>query len=58
MFEQRIDLINDFVCGPVMLILLLGAGCYLRVGLRGITLRNIPYGFRQLFSGRRNQGEG
>ncbi len=58
MFEQLIDLINGFVWGPVMLILLLGTGCYLTVGLRGITLRNIPYAFRQLFLGRKNQGEG
>ncbi len=58
MFEQLIDQVNSFVWGPVMLVLLLGTGCYLTVGLRGITLRNIPYAFRQLFSGRRNQGEG
>ncbi|HER34152.1 MAG TPA: sodium:alanine symporter family protein [Halothiobacillaceae bacterium] len=44
--------ISGFVWGPVMLALLLGTGVYLTVGLRGMPIRRIGYGFRQLFRGR------
>ena len=58
MFEQIIDAINGAVWGPVMLILLLGTGIYLTIGLRGMSIRRIPYAFRQLFRGRKGSGEG
>ena len=58
MFEQIIDSINGFIWGPVMLTLLLGTGIFLSIGLRGITITRIPYGFRQLFKGRQGIGEG
>jgi len=57
-FEQIIDLINSLVWGPVMLTLLLGTGVFLTIGLRGMTILRIPYGFRQLFKGRQGSGEG
>ncbi len=44
--------ISGFVWGPVMLALLLGTGIYLTAGLRGMPIRRIGYGFRQLFRGR------
>ncbi|MFP4251425.1 MAG: alanine/glycine:cation symporter family protein [Guyparkeria sp.] len=44
--------ISGFVWGPVMLALLLGTGMYLTAGLRGMPIRRIGYGFRQLFRGR------
>jgi AGCS family alanine or glycine:cation symporter len=58
MFEQAIDLVNSFVWGPVMLILLLGTGAFLTIGLKGMTITHIPYAFRQLFRGRKGSGEG
>jgi len=44
--------ISGFVWGPVMLALLLGTGVYLTAGLRGMPIRRLGYGFRQLFRGR------
>ncbi len=58
MFEQIIDTINGAVWGPVMLILLLGTGIYLTIGLKGMSITHIPYAFRQLFKGRKGDGEG
>jgi len=57
-FEQIIDSINSVVWGPMMLTLLLGTGIFLTIGLRGMTIARIPYGFRQLFKGRKGSGEG
>ena len=58
MFEQIIDTVNSFVWGPIMLTLLLGTGIFLSIGLRGMTITHIPYAFRQLFKGRRGDGDG
>ncbi|MFI9654367.1 sodium:alanine symporter family protein [Guyparkeria sp. GHLCS8-2] len=44
--------ISGFVWGPVMLALLLGTGVYLTAGLRGMPIRRMGYGFRQLVLGR------
>ena len=44
--------INDFVWGPAMLVLLMGTGLYLTVGLRFMSIRDIPKGFRLLWQGR------
>ncbi|MFQ5765168.1 MAG: alanine/glycine:cation symporter family protein [Rhodospirillales bacterium] len=45
--------LSGFIWGPVMLVLLMGVGLYLSVGLRGMTLVKIPYGFRMMWKGRR-----
>lgn len=58
MFEQFVDQVNSFVWGPVMLTLLLGTGIYLTIGLKGMTIKRIPYAFSQLFKGRKGSGEG
>lgn len=58
MFEQLVDTVNSFVWGPVMLILLLGTGVFLTIGLKGMTITRIPYAFKQLFKGRKGDGEG
>ena len=58
MFEQAVDAVNSFVWGPVMLALLLGTGVYLSIGLKGMTVRRIPYAFKQLLKGRQSSGEG
>ncbi len=56
--QSIVNTINGFVWGPVMLVLILGTGLYLTIGLRGISIRKIGYGFRQLFIGRQGSGEG
>jgi len=52
--------INNFVWGPVMLVLLVGTGLYLTIGLRFFTIRNFGRGLRYAWSGRKSsstQGE-
>lgn len=56
--ESIVNSINAVVWGPFMLILILGTGIYLCIGLRGLPIRKIGYGFRQLFRGRQRQGDG
>ena len=50
-----VSAINGFLWGPPMLLLILGAGLFLTVGLRFMTLRKIGYAFRQLYRGRRGE---
>ncbi|MGR9053020.1 MAG: alanine/glycine:cation symporter family protein [Gammaproteobacteria bacterium] len=49
---ELLNLISDWVWGPVMLGFLLGIGFYLTVGLRAFTWRNIPFAFLSLWRGR------
>ena len=58
MFEQVVLTVYEIVWGPLMLLLLLGTGIFLTLGLRGMTIRRIPYAFRQLLKGRKGSGEG
>lgn len=44
--------LNNVVWGPAMLVLLLGTGLYLTLGLKFMTWRDIPRGFRLLWRGR------
>ncbi|MBD3670486.1 MAG: sodium:alanine symporter family protein [Gammaproteobacteria bacterium] len=53
-----ISTINGVVWGWPMLILILGTGLYLTIGLKLLPLRNIVYGFRELWKGRKPEGEG
>lgn len=50
--------LNGVVWGPPMLILILGTGLFLMVGLRAMPLVQLEYGFRMLWTGRREQGRG
>ena len=50
--------INGIVWGPLMLVLILGTGLFLQFGLKFMPLRNLGYGFRQLWQGRRAEGDG
>ncbi|TVQ92378.1 MAG: sodium:alanine symporter family protein [Chromatiaceae bacterium] len=52
------DFVNGVVWGPPMLVLILGTGLYLSIGLRGISITRLGYGFRMLWQGRKAQGEG
>ncbi len=56
--QSFINAVNGFIWGPVMLALILGTGLYLMLGLRGLPIRKIGYGFRQLFLGRKGSGDG
>ncbi len=47
--ESIIQVVNNFVWGPIMLALLLGTGLFLTLGLRGMSITKIPYAFKQLF---------
>jgi len=44
-----LESISGVVWGPAMLVLLLGTGLYLTLGLRGMPIRRIGYGFRKSF---------
>ena len=48
MIFEFIKTVNGIVWGPIMLTLLLGVGIILTVGLKGLTLRKIPFAFKQL----------
>ncbi len=56
--SEAITTINGWAWGPVMLVLLLGTGLYLSIGLRFLTLRNIPRAFALLFRGTEGHGKG
>ncbi|WNO10943.1 sodium:alanine symporter family protein [Teredinibacter sp. KSP-S5-2] len=57
-FHQILKIVSDFVWGPVTLCLIMGVGLFLSVCIRFISVRQIPYGFGQLISGRRAKGDG
>ena len=58
LLANLISKLNGIVWGPAMLVLILGTGFYLMGGLRLMPLKNIGYGFRMLWQGRTDQGEG
>lgn len=58
LLDQGINFINGLLWGWVLPIGLLGLGIYLTLGLRGITLSHIGLAFKELFRGRKSQGEG
>ena len=51
-FTDAMNALGGFIWGPVMLILLMGTGLYLSLGLKGMTMTRIGYGFRLLWRGR------
>ncbi len=58
LIKELIGGLNGVVWGPPMLILILGTGFFLMVGLRAMPLMRLGYGFRMLWAGRKEQGEG
>ena len=58
LINELLNQLNGIVWGPVMLVLILGTGFYLMSGLRFMPLRHIVYGFRMLWQGRKETGEG
>ncbi|PCI41491.1 MAG: sodium:alanine symporter family protein [Moraxellaceae bacterium] len=58
-FESILSFISGQVLwGPPMLFALAFTGVYLTIGLKAIPLRKIGYAFKQLWDGRKGQGEG
>ena len=57
-YEKTLALLNDFIWGPPMLVLLVGTGLYLTLGLRGLTLRRLGPAFALLWRGRRSTEAG
>ena len=58
--EQLSDILgtlSGFIWGPVMLVLLLGAGLYLTIGLKAMPWRRIPRAFTLLWQGREGKEE-
>jgi len=53
-----IKTLNSLVWGEYMLALILGTGLFLMIGLKAIPLRRLGYGFRMLWEGRKEEGEG
>jgi len=58
LINELLNELNGLVWGPAMLVLILGTGLFLMGGLRLIPLRHIGYGFRMLWAGRKETGEG
>lgn len=56
--DTFISLINGWAWGPPMLIMILGTGLFLMIGLRGMPILRLGYGFRMLWRGRHEQGQG
>lgn len=52
--------IDDFVWGPVMLVLLVGTGIFLTIRTRALCWRNLPYALKSVLSkeARQKKGEG
>lgn len=52
--------VDDFVWGPVMLVLLVGTGAFLTIRTRALCWRNLPYALRSVLSkeARTKKGEG
>ncbi|NKN33664.1 alanine/glycine:cation symporter family protein [Marichromatium bheemlicum] len=53
-----IGVLNGWVWGPPMLVVILGTGLFLLIGLRLMPWFRLGYGLRMLWSGRRGHGEG
>ena len=48
--EEILNVIDDFVWGPVMLVLLVGTGVFLTFRLKFLTWRNLPYAVKLTLS--------
>jgi AGCS family alanine or glycine:cation symporter len=53
-----IQAINGQVWGWPMIILILATGLFLSIGLRFMPVRHLGYGFKELWKGRKPEGEG
>lgn len=55
-----LNIIDDFVWGPVMLILLVGTGIFLTIRTKALCWRNLPYAIKSVLSkeARQKKGDG
>ena len=56
--SKLVGMVNGVVWGPLMLIAILGTGLFLMAGLRGMPLLRIGQGLKNLWQGRKPEGEG
>lgn len=45
-----LNVIDDFVWGPVMLVLLVGTGIFLTIRTKALCWRNLPYALKSVLS--------
>lgn len=59
-FSNILQKIDDFVWGPVMLILLVGTGIFLTIRTKALCWRNLPYALKSVLSkeARQKKGDG
>jgi AGCS family alanine or glycine:cation symporter len=59
-FSDILVAVDDFVWGPVMLVLLVGTGIFLTIRTRALCWRNLPYAIKSVLSkeARQKTGEG
>ncbi len=59
-FSAILKTVDDFVWGPVMLILLVGTGIFLTIRTKALCWRNLPYALRSVLSkeARQKKGDG
>lgn len=59
-FSAILKAVDDFVWGPVMLILLVGTGIFLTIRTKALCWRNLPYALRSVLSkeARQKKGDG
>jgi AGCS family alanine or glycine:cation symporter len=48
-----LNVVNGFVWGPALLVLILGTGLFLQIRLKGMPIRNIGTGLRMVWQGRK-----
>ncbi len=61
LMTDLIKQLNSIVWGPLMLVLILGTGLMLMIGLKGMPIAKLAYGFKMLWAGRgtkTQKGEG
>ena len=58
LFQQIVEIVNSYVWGPQMLMLIVGVGLFLMLGLCFLPLRKIIFAFRLLFSKKENKDDG
>ena len=49
-FADILSTVNNFVWGPVMLVLLVGTGVFLTIRLKFLPWRNLGYALKQVFA--------
>ena len=49
LFEDILHSVNNFVWGPVMLVLLVGTGVFLTIRLKFLPWRNLGYALKSVF---------